>query len=94
MTFKSFINYLVKNYLAPSAKYPFKLWNFFSSVMEDSDMAVTTNSLENINLKLKRHLGHGYLSAKNAYRKLKSFQEDQISLYTSCISYTVYAITK
>ena len=51
----------------------------FSSVMEDSDMAVTTNSLENINLKLKRHLGHGFLSAKN-------FQEDQISLYTSCIS--------
>ena len=75
----------MKNYLAPSAKYPVKLWNFFSSVMEDSDMAVTTNSLENINLKLKRHLGHGYLSAKNAYRKLKSFQEDQISLYTSCI---------
>ena len=72
-------------YLAQSAKYSFKLWNFFSSDVEDSDMAVTTNCLENINLKLKRHLGHGYLSAKNAYRKLKSFQEDQISLYTSCI---------
>ena len=48
-------------------------------------MEVTTNSLENINLKLKRHLGHGYLSEKNAYRKLKSFQEAQIALYTSCI---------
>ena len=75
--------------MTPSAKYPFKLWNYFDSVTEDLDMAVTTNSLENINLKLKRNLGHGYLSAKNAYRKLKSFQEDQISLYTS-----VYVITK
>ena len=85
--FKLFINYLVKYYLAPSAKFPFRIWNYFSSITEDVDMAVTTNSLENVNLKLKRHLGHGYLSEKNAYRKLKSFQEAQIALY-----YIIYII--
>ena len=30
-------------------------------------------------------MGHGYLSSKNAFRKLKSFHEDQISLYTTQI---------
>ena len=83
--FKSFINYLVKFYLADSAKFPFSTWNYYHSISHDIDMAVTTNSLENINLKLKRHLGHGYLSSKNAFRKLKSFHEDQISLYTTQI---------
>ena len=67
--FKSFINYLVKNYLAPSAKYPFVLWNYFSSVMEDLDMAVTTNNLENIIQKALRSCRQGYLSAKNVTKK-------------------------
>ena len=48
-------------------------------------MAVTTNSFENINLMLKKYLGHGFLSERNAFRKLKAFHEDQIALYTSCI---------
>ena len=83
--FKSFVNYLVKFYLADTAKFPHSQWNYYHSISQDIDLAVTTNSLENLNLKLKRHLGHGFLSSKNALRKLKSFQEDQISLYTTNI---------
>ena len=37
-------------------------------------MGVTTNPLENINLKLKSKMGHGYLTQKSAFRKLKDFE--------------------
>ena len=37
-------------------------------------MGVTTNPLENINLKLKSKMGHGYLTQKSAFRKLKGFE--------------------
>ena len=87
--FKGFINYSVKNYLASSAKYPFKLWNYFDSVTEDLDMAVTTNSLENINLKPKMHLGHGYLSAKMLTESLRVFRKSRFRYI-----HRVYVITK
>ena len=45
-------------------------------------MGITTNPLENINLKLKSKMGHGYLTQKSAFRKLKDFEEDEICLYT------------
>ena len=31
-------------------------------------------------------MGHGYLTQKSAFKKLKSFQEDEICLYTSHVS--------
>ena len=68
-----------------TAEFPHSQWTYYHSISQNIDLAVTTNSLENLNLKLKRHLGHGFLSSKNALRKLKSFQEDQISLYTTNI---------
>ena len=49
-------------------------------------MGVTTNPLENINLKLKSKMGHGYLTQKSAFRKLKGFEEDEICLYTSNVA--------
>ena len=49
-------------------------------------MGVTTNPLENINLKLKSKMGHGYLTQKSAFKKLKAFQEDEICLYTSNVA--------
>ena len=47
-------------------------------------MEVNTNSLENINLKIKRHLGHGYLIEKMLTESL-SFPKAQIVLCTSFI---------
>ena len=50
-------------------------------------MGITTNPLENINLKLKSKMGHGYLTQKSAFKKLKAFQEDEICLYTSNVAH-------
>ena len=49
-------------------------------------MDITTNPLENINLKLKSKMGHGYLTQKSAFKKLKAFEEDEICLYTSNVA--------
>jgi len=51
--FKKFIHYLVKNYLSPTAKFPHEIWNYFETITEDFDMAVTAKSLKNMNLMLK-----------------------------------------
>ena len=63
----------------------FEQWNYHESI-QNGDLGVTTNPLENINLKLKSKMGHGYLTQKSAFKKLKSFQEDEICLYTSHVS--------
>ncbi len=49
-------------------------------------MGVTTNPLEKINLKLKSKMGHGYLTQKSTFKKLKAFEEDEICLYTSNVA--------
>ena len=49
-------------------------------IIQNGDMGVTTNPLENINLKLKSKMGHGYLTQKSVFRKLKHFEEEEISL--------------
>ena len=58
--FRSFVQYLLKNYLLENSKFPFEQWNYHDSI-QNGDMGVTTNPLENINLKLKSKMGHGYL---------------------------------
>ena len=67
------------------SKFPFEQWNYHESIMS-GDMGVTTNPLENINLKLKSKMGHGYLTQKSAFKKLKAFEEDEICLYTSNVA--------
>ena len=57
-------------------------------------MGVTTNPLENINLKLKSKIGHGYLTQKSAFKKLKAFEEDEICLYTSNVAHNKMPIIK
>ena len=79
---KCFIQYLVKNYLCDNSKFPHSRWNYHFSILYDHDPSITTNPLENINLKLKKLVGCGYLSRTNAYKKVKKFHLDQISLYT------------
>ena len=71
--FRSFVQYLLKNYLLEDSKFPFEQWNYHESI-QNGDMSVTTNPLENINLKLKAKMGHGYLTQKSAFRKLKDFE--------------------
>ena len=83
--FKNFVSYLVKHYLSESSKFPFKNWNYFDSITSDQDTAITTNSLENLNGRLKKHVGTGYISQTNAFRKLKTFHEEQIASYTTNI---------
>ena len=51
------------------------------------DIGITTNPLENINLKLKSKMGHGYLTQKSAFKKLKVFEEEEICLYTSHVAH-------
>ena len=79
---KPFILYLVKNYLGETAKYPHSRWNYHFSILNDHDPSITTNPLENINLKLKKLVGCGFLSRTNAFKKVKEFHLDQITLYT------------
>ena len=60
-------------------------WNYHDSI-QNGDMGITTNPLENINLKLKSKMGHGYLTQKSAFKKLKAFEEDEKCLYTSNVA--------
>ena len=78
--FRSFVQYLLNHYLLQDSKFPFDQWNYHDSI-QNGDMGITTNPLENINLKLKSKMGHGYLTQKSAFKKLKAFQEDEICLY-------------
>ena len=48
---KCFIQYLVKNYLCDNSKFPHSRWNYHFSILYDHDPSITTNPLENINLK-------------------------------------------
>ena len=81
--FRSFVQYLLKNYLLEDSKFPFEQWNYHESI-QNGDMGA--NPLENINLKLKSKMGHGYLTQKSAFRKLKDFEENEICLYTSNVA--------
>ena len=58
-------------------QYLYKIWSW--------SWYMINNALENVNLKLKKLVGSGFLSEKNAYRKVKEFHEDQIALYTQCV---------
>ena len=51
--------------------------------LSEHDFTITTNSLENINGKLKSKVGTGFLSRPKAYKKLKEFHSDYICLYTA-----------
>ena len=82
--FKNFIKYLVNNFLKGTAKFPHSKWNYYEA-LSDSDFSLTTNSLENLNLKLKKIVGTGYLSKGNAFRKIKQFHMDCITLYTGSV---------
>ena len=76
------VNYLYRNYLGPSALYPLKTWNYSKVISMDENLSgVTTNQIENLNLRLKAFVGMGYLSEQNAYLKLKKFHTRQVALY-------------
>ena len=77
-----FVQYLLKNYLLEHSKISFEQWNYHE-LIQDGDMGVTTNPLEN---PLKSKMGHGYLTQKSAFRKLKDFEEQEIYLYTSNVA--------
>ena len=51
--------------------------------MCDDDFSITTNSLENVNGRLKSKVGTGFLSRSNAYKKIKEFQLHYITQYTA-----------
>ena len=57
--------------------------NYHDHTLSDGDISnTTTNSLENVNLQLKKFLGIGFLSKKTALVKLKSFHTEMICKYT------------
>ena len=76
-----FIAYLCRNYLNSNARFPHSWWNYHE-VLSDSDFCLTTNSLENLNGKLKLKVGHGYCSRKKAYKTLKTFHSEYLCQYT------------
>ena len=45
----------------------------------------TTNSIENVNLRLKKFLGQGFITEQTAVFKLKTFHTEMICSYTECI---------
>ena len=63
-----------------------KVFNFSKisnnlGIRSESSHCVTTNCLENLNLRLKTKVGVGYLSRKKAYKILKEFHLEFISKY-------------
>ena len=66
--FRSFAEYLLNKYLLQDSKFSFHQWNYNDSI-QNGDMGITTNPLENNNLKLKSKMGHGYLAQKSAFKK-------------------------
>ena len=81
------LSYLVDNYLSESARFPHHQWNYHMALSEH-DFTITTNSLENLNGKLKAKVGTGFLSRPKAYKKLKEFHSDYICLYKAEIPKT------
>ena len=72
--------------MSPHARFPIPTWNYHQHTLLDGDTSnTTTNSLENVNLRLKRFLGQGFISHKTALTKLKSFHTEMICRYTECI---------
>ena len=67
--FKRFISYICKNYLNETCRFPHSWWNYHEA-LSGGDFCLTTNSLENLNGKLKTKVGVGYLSRAKAYKKL------------------------
>ena len=63
-----------------SRRFPHYWWNYHEALSQ-SDYCVTTNCLENLNLRLKTKVGVGYLSRKKAYKILKDFHLEFISKY-------------
>ena len=83
--FKQFISYLCTNYLNENCRFPHSWWNYHGSLSQ-SDFCLTTNSLENLNGRLKTKVGVGYLSRAKAYKKLKEFHVEYISKYTAQVT--------
>ena len=73
--YKLFIQYLYKNYLSPVAKFPHSRWNNYYSILIDNDPGISTNALENVNLKLKKLVGSGFLSQKMPIERLRCFMK-------------------
>ena len=64
--FKKCISYLCKNYLnAENCRFPHYWWNYHEALSQ-SDYCITTNCLENLNLRLKTKVGVGYCSRNKA----------------------------
>ena len=81
--FKKCISYLCKNYLnAENCRFPHYWWNYHEALSQ-SDYCITTNCLENLNLRLKTKVGVGYCSRNKAYKTLKDFHLEFISKYTA-----------
>ena len=64
---------------------PHYWWNYHEAVSQ-SDYCITTNCLENLNLRLKTKVGVGYCSRNKAYKTLKDFHLEFISKYTAKVA--------
>ena len=60
--FDEFLEYLRKNYFLDGSKFPPSMWSYFAQVSDFSDMETSTNSIERINLKLKRACPTGQIT--------------------------------
>ena len=80
--FDDFLAYLKKNYVLPSAKFPPSMWSYHAQVSDFSDMETSTNSIERINLKLKRACPTGQISFHRACKILFEFKVEFLSQLT------------
>ena len=72
--FDEFLEYLRKNYFLDGSKFPPSMWSYFAQVSDFSDMETSTNSIERINLKLKRTCPTGQITFHRACRILFEFK--------------------
>ena len=77
--FDTFLTYLEKNYFSPNAKFPPSMWSYHAQVSDFSDMETSTNSIERINLKLKRACPTGQISFHRACKILFEFKVEYLA---------------
>ena len=72
--FDDFLAYLMSNYFLSDAKFSPILWSYFSQIADFCDYETSTNSIEGINLQLKRQCLNGNIKFHSACEIIFNFK--------------------
>ena len=71
-----YLEYIEKVYYSETSQFGFKNFDYFTKITKNNEFNTSTNSIENINLQLKKKSGSGPLPFGRALRVVKEFKCD------------------